>query len=397
MQKKMADGINFFGSHDTEDGIGRAAALNIECLKATGLPLDSYVLSRPVARQTGRNTVIDEKLLSSVTNKINLFHFSARWVSHYFSHLGEGALGGFYNIGYWVCEVPKIPDQWARQLEFFDEIWTASTFCQSAIARSANIPVIRIPHPIELRQVSPRILARRSAKQVGPFNFLTIFNAYSDAERKNVLFTIRAFLTAHSDNPNVRLIVKVSNLEHDPILLNKLAWIREHCINVEIIEGYIETANVQSLYDRADAYVSLHRAEGFGLTISDAMSRGIPVITTGYSGNMEFCRADDTRLVAYSLRAVGHDRLRYRKNDIWAEPDMEDAVSAFREIFDDYQVWVRKADHARERVSQLFSIDNIAQLMRERIELINSNFSYLNDMRERTLDREVGIYDTYGF
>jgi glycosyltransferase involved in cell wall biosynthesis len=391
------EGINFFGSSDTEDGIGRAAALNIECLRAAGLDLDSYVLSRPVARQTGRNTLINDGLLSALQNKVNVFHFSARWVPHYFSHLGEGSLSGFYNIGYWVCEAPKIPDQWARQLEYFDEIWTASTFCQSAIARSSNIPVIRIPHPIESRDTSLRIQSRQKGVRIGAFTFLTIFNAYSDSERKNVLFTIRAFLDAHGDKPDVRLLVKVSNLEHDHILSEKLAAISQNFHNVEIIDGYIESAEVQALYERADAYVSLHRAEGFGFTISDAMGRGIPVITTGYSGNMEFCRADDTRLVAYQLRPIGHDRLRYRKEDIWAEPDMQDATAAFRELVIDYPIWISKAARARERVSQLFSVNEVAQLMLERIKLIQSNFSYHNDMGKRDLDGMVGIYETYGF
>jgi len=311
--------------------------------------------------------------------------------------LGEGELDGFYNIGYWFCEVPRIPDHWARQLEFFDEVWTASTFCQAAIARSANIPVVKIPLWIEPRDISQRILDRRNGRYFETFNFLTIFNAYSDAERKNALFSIRAFLDAHGSNSSVRLIVKVSNLEHDPVLSKKLDVIRARHQNVEIIEGYIENAAVQALYDRADVYVSLHRAEGFGLTISDAMSRGIPVITTGYSGNMEFCRSDDTRLVAYNLRAVGHERLRYRKDDIWAEPDMADAVSAFRELVQDYHVWLRKADSARIRVSAECSVRQVADLMEERINLINSNFSFASDMADRAVDRDIGVWETYGF
>lgn len=393
----MSNGLNFFGSSETSDGIGRAAALNIECLNETQLPLDTFVLSRPVARQTGNNTVIDAELLSSLKHKVNLFQFSARWAPHYFSRLGAGGLDGFYNIGYWFCEVPKIPDHWARQLEFFDEIWTASSFCQAAIARSANIPVVKIPLLIEPQSISQRIVDRGNGVKFKTFNFLTIFNAYSDAERKNALFTIRAFLQAHENNQFVRLIVKVSNLEHDPLLSRKLNEIRQSYNNVEIIEGYVENAAVLALYERADAYVSMHRAEGFGLTISDAMSRAIPVIVTGYSGNMEFCRSDDTRLVAYTLRAVGHERLRYRKDDIWAEPVLADAIAAFRELVQDYPAWLRKADGARTRISIEFSVQQVAALMRERIELINSNFSFTSDMAGREVDREVGIWETYGF
>ncbi|MET4694116.1 glycosyltransferase family 4 protein [Endozoicomonas lisbonensis] len=390
-------GVNFFGSWETSDGIGRAAGLNIRSLEAAGVKLDRYVLSRPVALQSGRDTIIDDRLLSSLHYKVNLFQFSARWVPHYFSRLSEGALDGFYNIGYWFCEVPRIPDYWARQMEFFDEIWTASTFCETAFARSANIPVVRIPLLIELRKPTARILLNQSGQYQTPFTFLTIFNTYSDAERKNILFSIRAFISAFDDNPEVKLIIKVSNLEHDAILREKLHAIQQHHANIEVIEGYIENNAVQALYDEADVYVSLHRAEGFGLTISDAMSRGVPVITTGYSGNMEFCEGSDSRLVTYKLRSVGHERLRYQKDDIWAEPDMEDAVSAFRELYTSYPTWLLKADRARSRILQAFSIEQVGGLMRERLALINSNFTFSSDMGQRQVDRTVGVLETYGF
>ena len=393
----MSNGVNYFGSLETFDGIGRAAALNIESLLAAEIETAPYVLSRPVALQTGRNVVIDDDLIKSLKNNINIFHFSARWVPHYLSLVTKNSLSNHYNIGYWVCEVPSIPAVWAQQLDFFDEIWTASSFCQAAISKSSHIPVIKIPHPIEDRELSSRILSRKAGGNEGEFTFLSIFNVYSDAERKNILFTIRAFLSAFGDRSDVRLIVKVSNLEHDFILSKKLFEISKNFVNIEIIEGYAENSVVQKLYEQADVYVSLHRAEGFGLTISDAMSRGIPVITTGYSGNMEFCLAQDTRLVKYQLRNVGHNRLRYRKDDVWAEPDMEDAKAALIELVSDYPNWLRKAACARERISETLSIFDVGQLMFERIQLINGKFNHPNEIDRGNLDREVGICETYGF
>lgn len=393
----MKMGVNFFGSWETADGIGRAAALNIQCLHAAGVPLDTFVLSRPVAPQSGRDTVIDDHLISTLRHKINLFNFDASWVPHYFARVSEGALNGFYNIGYWFCEVPKMPDYWARQAHLFDEIWTASSFCQMGISRSSNVPVIRIPLAIETREKSKRIQSHVANESSGVFTFLFIFNAYSDAERKNVLFTIRAFLEAHAGSVYVRLIIKASNLEHDAVLAEKLDLIRQHHANVEVIDGYVGNDIVQALYDQADVYVSLHRAEGFGLTISDAMSRGIPVIVTGYSGNMDFCEASDTRLVAYKLRFVGHERLRYRRDDVWAEPDMDDAIAAFKELVVDYPIWLQKAARARGRIAKAFSVGQVGSLMQERLAMISSNFSFVNDMEDRGVERDVGVFETYGF
>lgn len=393
----MKKGVNFFGPYEAKDSIGRVSSLNIDCLNASALPFDVYLLSRPSPSQVVEYATIDDRLLTSLRHKVNLFHFNARRVPLYFSRLGEGSLNGFYNIGYWVHEMQTIPAQWARQLEFFDEIWTPSALCQAAIARSAKIPVVKIPYPIESRDITPRIQARHAGKHYDTFNFLTIFDVYSDAERKNPLFTIRAFLEQFAHDKSVRLTVKVKNLKYDPLLSKKLAEIIECHPNIQLMDHHLEDAEMAALYDDVDVYVSLHRAEGFGLTISDAMSRGIPVMVTGYSGNMEFCDASDTRLVAYDLRPVGHNRPRYRSDDLWAEPSMDDATRAFADMVANYEQWLKKAEHARIRVDRDFSVRAIGKLMHERIELINQNFEFADDMTDRSIDVDVGIVNTYGF
>ena len=390
-------GVNFFGSFETTDGIGRGASLNLKCFKLSNINCDEYVLSRPFAPQTGRDTVIDSRLLKNLQYKVNFFHFSARWVEHYFSKLKNSELNKFYNIGYWYCETPNITNKWAKELNFFDEIWTVSTFCQESLAKISKIPIIKIPHPIEKRPLSLRVKNRAEGKCTEPFTFLNIFNVYSDAERKNPLFTIRAFLNAYEGNLNVRLIIKVSNLEFDPILAEKLTIVSKRFKNIEIIDSFITDSAIQALYDAADAYVSLHRAEGFGLTISDAISRGIPVITTGYSGNMDFCRFNQTRLVDYSLRTIGHDRLRYLNNDIWAEPSMTDAVKAFQEVRECYSLWAKNALAAHEEVSQSFSMEKISHLISNRMHLINNNFNYSDGITNEPYGKAVGIKNTYNF
>lgn len=389
--------VNFFGPSETSDGIGRAAALNLSCLRDTGFPVKEYVLSRPVALQKDSNLTINDALLSELPYNINYFHFSARWVPHYFAQLSAGSLRSFYNIGYWVCEVPVIPELWAKQLRYFNEIWTASSFCQQAISRKSNVPVLRIPHPIESRSVTDRIKNRLAGMEIGPLTFLLIANVYSDAERKNVLFAIRAFLKAFNDSQDVKFIVKVSNLENDPNLETTLLNIASTYPNIELVPGYVEDERIRELYAGADALVSLHRAEGFGFSISDAIARGIPTISTGYSGNMDFCSSKDGILVDYKLREIGHERLRYKSSDVWAEPDMESAVLAFLKLRSTYHEHLKLAQVARQRVQQDFSCDAVTELMRERIGLIRSQFNYANDLDGRNLDRRVEVEDKYGF
>ena len=394
-QKKP--GVNFFGPSETADGIGRAASLNLQCLSDTEFGIEKFVLSRPVALQKTNQLVITDALVKSLPYKINYFHFSARWVPHYFAQLSAGALDGFHNIGYWMCEVPGIPEQWAKQFRFFDEVWTGSAFCQQAMSRSSNIPILLMPHPIEMFPVTDRMKDRRNGVYCGAFSFLTVANVYSDAERKNILFTVRAFLNAFGDRHDVQLVLKISNLEYDPLLEAKLKSICEKHLNVKVLPGYVENEVINGLYDQTDAYVSLHRAEGFGFTISDAISRGIPVITTGYSGNVDFCDRADTMLVDYKLREIGHERLRYKKEAIWAEPDMASATRGLAEMVERYGERLMLADHAKIRVNQDFSLRRVSTLMQARLSIIDRQFNFDNDLDGRVMDHEVGINQTYGF
>lgn len=393
----MTLGVNFFGPYAASDSIGRVAALNIDCLRSSNVPFDINLLSRPGPKESVEYGTIDDDFMDTLKYRVNVFHFNARRVPLYFSRLSDDTLKGFYNIGFWVHEMPTIPSQWARQLDFFDEIWTPSSLCQSAISLSANIPVIKMPYPIERNSISSRMLDIAEGKSFDVFNFLTIFDIASDAERKNPLFVIRAFLDAHAGNNSVRLIMKTRNLDLDTLLSERLHRISNENKNIIILDGYMETHQLMNLYESADAYVSLHRAEGFGLTISDAMSRGIPILATGYSGNMDFCNSADSRLVAYDLRLVGHNRPRYRSNDVWAEPNLDDATDAFRDLVENHKTWVNRAARARLRLVKEFSVDAIGKLMRKRLDLIDKNFIFPDDMSERQIDFEVGVCDTYGF
>ena len=248
----MNKGINFFGSWETSDGIGRAAKLNLNTLEDVGITVDKYIISRPLALESGRNTKLNDKLIKSLRFNINLFHFSPRWVEHYFKEIDDNQLlKHFYNIGYWFCEVPEVPNTWAHQQIHFDEIWTASSFCQTAYSQKLKIPVLKFPLPIKAREQPRNWIHRNRADE---FNFLFILNVYSDVERKNVMFTIRAFLNAHQGVDDVCLIIKISNIEYDPNLEKVLKELSSKHKNIKIIQGYVEDNEIKALYREADTF-----------------------------------------------------------------------------------------------------------------------------------------------
>lgn len=392
----MKKGINFFGPYESNDSIGMSALLNIESIKASKIDYKTYLLPRPHSNRAIDYEAINTKIVKILKYKVNMFHFNARRVPLYFSQIDKNQLSKFYNIGFWVHEMQSIPDCWAEQIKFFDEIWTPSSFCQASIANSSNKPVIKLPYGLMKNKISNRILNRKSNSE---FNFLSIFDVNSDAERKNPFFTIRAFLNAHSNNKNIRLIFKLRNLNRDSILKEKLNSICKINENIKIIDSDFDINEINQLYENTDAYVSLHRAEGFGLTIAEAMSRGIPIIATGYSGNMEYCNSMDSRLVNFKLVKVGKNRPRYRSEDLWAEPDLEDATLAFKELVNNNHEWLAKAAKSKIRLDENYSFDYIGQLIRRRINLIDVNFKFDNDMHLRTIDIDidVGVNNTYNF
>jgi len=364
----MAFGINFFGPIYSEDGIGEAARLTLQCFQESGIDIAINPLSRPVARE---ENIEDVEFVTPYS--INYFHFSSRWVPHYMEKIGLENIKNKYNIGYWVTEVQEYPEEWAKNFKFFDEIWTASSFCQDSISQKIPIPTLLISHPIV---GSGNINISKVKNRKKPFIFLVMANAYSDIERKNVLASLLAFQKAFDNKENVELIIKLSNSDSELVYVKKIMNLINADARIKIIDKFIDRLGVDKLFHSVDAYVSLHRSEGFGLTLGEAMYYGIPVITTAYSGNMDFCNQFNSYLVDYDLVQVGEDRLRYKSTDLWAEPKIDSAVKAFIKVYSDPMDVMKKTQEAKKFITQHFSIQTIGQKISKRLELINTHFKY---------------------
>lgn len=391
-QSQSRFGINLFGSVTTKDGIGRAALLNAQALQIAQVPVEIYPLARPFAIQASHTEItpeITDELLQRVAYGINLCQFSSRWTETYWAGVSPEQRARFYNIGFWFCEVPEIPESWAQNLRFYDEIWTASAFCQNAIARVSTCPVLSFPLPFE--PFIEDTCTKRPAP--APLRFLFVSNCYSDAERKNALGTLRAFRSAFGACLDVQLTLKLSNLEYAPRLEAALRCELEGVHNVTLETGYVSDNDIATLYYSHHIYVSLHRAEGYGLTISDALRYGMPVICTGYSGNMEFCHMPGVQLVDYELRRIGHERLRYLADHIWAYPKPDSAISAFRHMATHYETERRAACASAQTLAKRLSMGSIGEMMHRRLDLIHRRFAYRNDMASREIVRDFDIYD----
>ena len=243
-----------------------------------------------------------------------------------------------YRIGYWAWELPNLPPAWVEAIPLFHEIWAPSRFIAEAVERAAGPhgPVVRyVPHPLpQVRDVQPD----RARYGLGPnvFAFLCMYDVHSSATRKNPMGAVRAFQMAFDPaRRDVRLLVKVVAAAESQSCLDELLNQTQGWPNIQILTDMLTDEDANRLICSADAFVSLHRSEGFGLSIAQAMAMGRPVIVTGWSGNMDFC-GRGAALVGYTLIPATDPHGVYRQYEapgqVWAEPVLEDAVRAMRSI-----------------------------------------------------------------
>ena len=241
---------------------------------------------------------------------------------------------GRRNIGYWVWETEELPQRFRRSQRLFDEIWTPSNYSAAAIARTVDIPVRVLPHVLPLEQLDAARPSRASfgLPQDGIL-FGFAFDPASVIERKNVRGLLAAYRAAMRRADNSYLVIKVNGRARDSY---EYGMIRAAADTERIlfIDASLDRAQTYDLLASLDVYVSLHRSEGFGLTCAEAMALGVPVIATGYSGNLDFMDTQNSLLVP--ARVVETDRPfgPYPPGTRWGDPDIEIAAYHMRALLD---------------------------------------------------------------
>lgn len=243
-----------------------------------------------------------------------------------------------YRIAYWYWEFDSIPDAWVAKATQVDEVWAATEFVAKGLREKLSIPVRTLFPGVKLGAYQRRERAYFGLQE-GAYTFLFTFHMMSIMERKNPLGLIRAFKEAFASEEPVSLVLKTSFGDRHPA---QLAELRVAAVgsNITIIDQVYSPDEVLSLMDSCDAYVSLHRSEGLGLTMAEAMLMGKPVIATNYSGNVDFMDETNSLLVPYKLVKLGRPIPPYAAESEWAEPSIEHAAKLMRRVYED-QVWSR--------------------------------------------------------
>lgn len=261
-------------------------------------------------------------------------------------------------IGAWAWETTRVPDHWQSAIAYVSEIWVPSEFVKDAMTASFDCPVKVVPHYIPSGEQSAFV--PQTAEREKPFQCLVMGDGRSSFERKNILGAVRAFKAAFSSTSNCALIVKTRNVLEHQGFLDQMEGAMGADSRITHLDGTMEAEQVKALVRESDVLISLHRSEGFGLHLAEAMSLGTPVIATGWSGNMEFMTSDNAFLVDYALEQINDPSSIYEAGDaaVWAKP-IERQASGYLRAIKEKKVDVNaKVERAKSDVLARLTIDN---------------------------------------
>jgi len=283
---------------------------------------------------------------------------------------GTGFLKTSYTICYGAWELEEFPD-YLTDTAHIDEYWALSDFIAKAASRRMSIPVFSMPLPVISRW--PGTLRTRANFGLPEKSFLFLFTFCADSTltRKNPFAVIQAFQKAFPDTSrDVGLVFKCKIFQADATTkahFEKFKRLAATDPRIFLIESQLSDDDNASLYINTDAYISLHRAEGFGLTIAEAMSYGKPVIATAYSGNLDFMNQENSCLVDYDLVKMNGNE--YHGQQLrWADARVDHAASYMRRLYDDEVFRHTIARQGKFDIASQFSPEIVGQRFRRRLE-----------------------------
>jgi glycosyltransferase involved in cell wall biosynthesis len=372
-------GVAFAGHLLSATGVGEAGRLVLDALVRAGIEVRA--IATESAAPYGDLGVRDEQGVADRTT--NIVWINADQLPGFASVIGPEFFEGRYTVGGWVWETEKLPASMATSAQLVDEIWVPSDYVRAAIEPVVDRDVYVFPHPV----VEPPHAGsfERSRYEIPEgFMFLFMFDFLSSFERKNPLAVISAFEKAFAPGSGPILILKSVHGDKHLGDLERLRLASAERNDVFVVDGRFDAASRGALLASCDCYVSLHRSEGFGLVLAEAMALEKPVIATGYSGNLQFMDEETAFLVPARMTRVGPNVAPYEEDGLWADPDVDAAAAHMRRVYERPELARHTAELARRRVLEGFGMDRAVRFVTDRmkeIESIRSN-GYVSGVAE---------------
>jgi len=384
-------GINIIGHVSGNLGLGTISRHLIAGLLQRGVPVKILDID-PGLNRGGHDHCFSEYYADSVEeleHPINLFILPPETISNIKQGVPELFTEDKLLAASVWWELTEIPLLWLDALQALDVIVAGSEYIRNIFEfKLSDVFTLKAHHPVFLPQ--PKEF-KRSRLDVPEDAFLYVcgFEPYSDIQRKNPFATIAAFTNAFNDHENVYLIIKINNAYCEdgslhPSVADLNAYVKDS-VNIKLCLDNMDYDEVLGLYDCCDAYVSLHRAEGLGLSPLEAMSLGKPVISTAWSGNLTYMNHTCACMVGYQLVPVSENSHVYARQDltgkaVWAEASIDEASAWMRRLVEDSALCKKIGLNARKQyesymqdaISMSF-VDELKIMLEQKLSFISAN------------------------
>jgi glycosyltransferase involved in cell wall biosynthesis len=359
-------------------GLGEAARGYTRALDAAGIPVSTtsidvhaLVENPALVADDGYGLVDFSERAHGGEAGFEVVCINADELPRFAAKLGADAFRERVTIGVWGWETDRIPDRWKLAYPLVDEVWVYSRYVADNLARVAPVPVRVVPPPV----IAPDPGDARLELGVPPgFRFMFMFDFLSTIQRKNPVGLIEAFRTAFAPGEGPRLVIKTINGRHRFAALEEVRWAARGRSDIHVIDRSLSARERDALLVQCDCYVSLHRSEGFGLTLAECMALAKPVIGTDFSGTTDFLTAENAYPVASTTTRVGADCEIYPADGTWAEPDLEAAARAMRRVIEEPEESRTKAERARADIERLYSPAAVGARAREALEELRARW-----------------------
>jgi glycosyltransferase involved in cell wall biosynthesis len=369
-------GVLFIGYAEGDLGLGQSFRCNVEAAYRAGVRGAIYPFRVGVETRL-IEPFMPERYDTHRAYRINLIEVAPDQTPVVFRNVDRRLTDKSYNILRTFWELPQAPLAWRDMLHGVDEIWAPNDFVAKALAGVFSGKITIIPPAVEVGE-GPFEPRESFGFESDRFYFLFSFDYFSSPDRKNPFAVVRAFQQAFAENDQrVGLVVKSIGAEEQfPEIKSFFRETARKDPRIIVIDHSLKRREMLSLIRSCDAYISLHRSEGFGFGMAEAMNFGRIVIGTDFSGNRDFLTPETGFPVSYTLRAVESHEYSWSDGQVWAEPNEEEAAVIMRQVVDQSDLAAERARTGQRFIRENFGAKPIGETIRRRVEEIERFLTY---------------------
>jgi glycosyltransferase involved in cell wall biosynthesis len=367
-------GVNIVGFPQGVLGLGEDARMAAQALQLGNIEV--ALINAPMSGPARIDTSMNHLLRNELSYQVSLFCLPPPEMVRLALEGGRRMIeSDTYRIGAWPWELPHWPSAFGQAHVFVDEIWAQSRFVEAVYAKLGRTKVRHMPMAVVIP--TPQAIDRqRYGLPKDDFLFYLMFDGNSWLTRKNPVAGIRAFQQAFAkETSGVGLVVKAMNVRGDDPTWRQVLELAAADQRIHIVSERLNRKDTIDFMACCDAYVSLHRSEGFGRVVAEAMALGQPVVVTNFSGNVDFCDEQTAFLVDGELVPLRPGDYLFHEGQYWCDADVGIAARQIARVFGDADLRKRIAKAGRERVERDYSMDAVARAYAQRLDEIRITVS----------------------